>query len=148
MQTDVENSASSEVVLEGVAASSGIAIGKGYIYRKPKPVINQDPIEAENVQKHLELFDEARHVIEVELLRLKRKEVDEVSLQVIDAQVEMVNDPELEQQVKQHIKEDHYSVDFAIKQVFDSYLEMLSQSKNKITQERMVDLEDVRDRLI
>ncbi len=148
MQTDVENSASGEFILNGVAASSGIAIGKGYIYRKPKPVINEDPIDPSSINKHLELFDDARRVIEVELLRLKRKEVEDVSLQVIDAQIEMVNDPELEQQVKHHIKEQNHSVDYAIKQVFDSYLQMLSQSNNKITQERMIDLEDVRDRLI
>lgn len=148
MSTDVEQSASSEFVLKGVPASNGIAMGKGYIYRRPKPVINTDKINAGSVTKHLELFDEAKRVIETELVRLKRKEVDDISLQVIDAQIEMVNDPELEEQVKRLIQKQKHSVDYAVKKVFDSYLEMLKKSKNKITQERIIDLEDVRDRLI
>ncbi|MDR8394060.1 phosphoenolpyruvate--protein phosphotransferase [Aliifodinibius sp. S!AR15-10] len=148
MTTDVEQPASSDFVLQGVPASNGIAIGKGYIYRRPKPVVNEEKIDSSNITKHVELFDDARRVIEMELQRLKRKEIDEISLQVIDAQVEMVNDPDLEQQVKSLIEDRRHSVDYAIKQVFDSYLEMLSKSQNKITQERMIDLEDVRDRLI
>ncbi|MFH5831713.1 phosphoenolpyruvate--protein phosphotransferase [Halalkalibaculum sp. DA3122] len=148
MNTDVEQSASSEFVLKGVPASNGIAMGKGYIYRRPKPVINTEKISSGSTARHLELFDEAKRVIETELVRLKRKEVDEISLQVIDAQIEMVNDPELEEQVKQLIEKQNRSVDFAVKQVFDSYLEMLKKSQNQISQERIVDLEDVRDRLI
>lgn len=135
-------------ILRGVPASAGIAIGRCYVYRKPKPVIREESIDPSDASIHVSLFDEARGIIEDELMRLKRKEIDHAAGQIIEAQIEMVNDPELEVQVKELIEKKNDSVDFAVRQVFDSYLEMLSRSKNKVARERMTDLEDIRDRLI
>lgn len=148
MEQDRESSDRKEFMLKGIPASTGIAIGKGYIYKKPKPVVREEGIDSSQVTRHLGLFDEAKRVIETELVRLKRKEIDDTSIDLISAQIEMVNDPELEEQVKKLVEDENRSVDYAIQQVFDSYLGLLEQGKNQAAKERMVDLEDIRDRFI
>lgn len=148
MSTDNEPSDHKEFMLKGVPASGGIAIGQGHIYKKPELIIREEKIDSLSVSRHVALFDEAKKIIETELIRLKRKEVDNTTIDIIDAQIEMVHDPELEQRVKKLIEEEKYSVDFAIQQVFDAYLEMLEKTKNQAVRDRMVDVEDIRDRLI
>jgi len=148
MSTDMERPDHHDLTVKGIPASGGIAIGSGFIYEKPEPVISKEKIDPETVSRHVSLFEEAKHIIETELIRLKRKEVDKTTIDIIDAQIEMVHDPELEMKVRSMIEEEHHSADYAIREVFDSYLELLENSNNQALRERMIDLEDIRDRLI
>lgn len=148
MSTERERPDHKEFTVRGVPASGGIAIGKGHIYKKPEPVISEEKIQPSNVSRHIGLFEEAKKIIETELIRLKRKEVDDTTIDIIDAQIEMVHDPELEERVKKLIEEHHHAVDYAVQHVFDSYLEMLDKTENQAVRDRMVDVEDIRDRLI
>lgn len=135
-------------VIHGIAASPGIAIAKGIVYRKDKPVISSETIDSEKVPEHVRRFENAKEIIEKELNRMRNKEIDSTTLEIIEAQIEMVNDPEVHKQVVNRIKKNNHAVDFAIQQVFEAYLDMMEQSSNEATRERMVDVEDIRDRLI
>ena len=148
MSSDRESLDHKEYTVRGVPASGGIAIGECYLYKKPEPVISEEKIDSASIATHLSLFEEAKNIIETELIRLKRKEVDDTTIEIIDAQIEMVHDPDLDMQVRRLVQEENHSVDFAIREVFDSYLQMLEHTENHVVRERVVDVEDIRDRLI
>src|SRR5699024_7675663 len=64
------------------------------------------------------------------------------------AQIEMIEDPELHEKVEEEIKSNNTPVDAAIHKVFDIYLGLLSERENADSPERSVDIIDTRTRLI
>ncbi|MFW6157482.1 MAG: phosphoenolpyruvate--protein phosphotransferase [Balneolaceae bacterium] len=137
-----------EITLEGAPASPGLAEGEAYFFQKHQPVIRPNTIAESQVQNQLERFERACELVVAELERLKRKAQDSESSDIISAQIQIVEDPELRQKIKKLIEEEHQSVDYAVYSVFESYLEMIENSENNILKERSVDITDIRDRII
>lgn len=137
-----------EIVVKGLPASNGIILGKATVYRRKSPVIRSDTIDTDRVEFHIDQFEKAREKAAAELARMSEKEMDESTSEIINAQIEMVNDPELGKRVKNLISDELHTVDYAIHRVFKDYLSILEQAGNKRAKERVPDISDIRDRLI
>lgn len=137
-----------EFELRGVPASPGSAIGKAKIYQKKEFDIQSSTIKKREVLDHINEFKKARITTENELQELKEDADDPEAVEIVNAQVEMVNDPELAKHVESLIKDKLYSVDFAIQEAFESYIDLIANSGNKNTRERSIDVKDTRDRLL
>lgn len=149
LQMSTENDMStSELELEGVPASSGSAIGKAIIYQKKDYDIKSSTISKNEVLDHINEFKKARIQAESELESLKQEANSPESADIIEAQMEMVNDPELADHVEKLIKEELYSADFAIQKAFEDYINLMENSVNQKARERTIDITDIRDRLL
>lgn len=137
-----------EIRLKGLAASPGVALGKAFLYNKRKPIIASRFIQKNQVDEHLSEFRRALDLAVKELEELLTDDLDDETVQIIHAQVAMVNDPELCDQVERLISDDLCSAEYAVQQAFESYLSMLSASDNHVARERLIDVQDTRDRLI
>lgn len=138
----------SELELEGVPASQGSAIGKAIIYQKKEYDIQSSTISKNEVLDHINEFKKARIKAESELESLQQEASSPESSEIIKAQMEMVNDPELADHVEKLIKEELYSADFAIQKAFEDYINLMENSMNQKARERSIDITDIRDRLL
>lgn len=147
MNTDPDK-ISEEFELQGAPASSGSAIGKAKIYQKRQYDIQSSTIKSDEVLDHINEFKKARIETESELESLQVETGKKEAADIINAQIEMVNDPELANHIENLIREELYSVDFAIQKAFENYIKLMSTSGNEKTRERSIDISDIRDRML
>src|SRR5699024_8919372 len=135
-------------LLAGTPAVAGTAVGKACIYRRQKPIVSNEHLTEEQVESQLASFHQAVAKAKQELQSLSRSQSNGDVRELLNAQIEMVEDPELHEKVEEEIKSNNTPVDAAIHKVFDIYLALLSERENADSPERSVDIIDTRNRLI
>lgn len=146
--SEQENATSQEILIQGVPASPGMAMGKAFVYHRTTPEIKSGRIEEEQIAAHISLFHTARQVLEKQWQNLRQKENNKQSKAILAAQIAIINDPDLSSQIKKLIENDRYGAQRAIDQAFNIYIEKISQADNEMMADRMIDLSDIRDRLL
>lgn len=134
-------------MLKGIAASSGIAIGK--VYKLEAPVINITEREV-NVDNELKVFKDglAKTVSDIEKVKERAAvNLSEEELAIFDAHLMMAQDPEFAGQIEEMIKSGTQA-DKATKQVSDMMVDMFSQMDDPYFKERAADIKDVSFRLL
>ncbi len=139
---------SKEVFLEGIAASPGVVTGLAYIHNKEEIEFSSKKIEKDEIPAHLEYFDEAQKKFIEQWRELQKKQTDSETKKILDAQIEIIRDPELSKRVKTLIKKKRYNVRRAIQEAFEEYIDFFAKSASPVIADRLVDLTDIRDRLI
>lgn len=137
-----------EIKLKGSAGSPGLAMGDAVFYNRKNMAVSYRKINENEVEKQLDQFKQAREKAKEELELLLNDNLDDNADKLIRSQIEMINDPDLSERIKTKIKEDHLPADYAIQQVFEQFLELITQRDKKKFIESTVDISDVRDRLI
>lgn len=149
MSEDLKSSMSvTEIELEGAPASSGSVIGEAFVYEKKEFDIQSSTIKRSEVLDHINEFKKARIRMESELQDMQDGSHSEEATDIIEAQIEMVNDPVLADEIEKLIKDELYSAEFAIQRAFEDYIRVMKNSENPIAQERSIDISDIRDRLL
>ncbi len=134
-------------MLKGIAASSGVAIGKAYKLEQPQIVMKE---EKGTVEDELAIFDKAiqKTIADIENVK-KRAEsnLSEEELAIFDAHLMMANDPELRSQIEGMIKEGN-NADVSTKTVSDNMIAMFEGMGDAYFKERAADVKDVSYRLL
>lgn len=73
---------------------------------------------------------------------------DENTREIIETQGQIIQDPEIERSVFDIVENKLLSIDFAVYQTFCAFIERLKESGSELFRQRIVDLEDLRDRFI
>ena len=134
-------------MLKGIAASSGIAIGKVYKLVEPKIEIVERACEA---GEELEKFEKALAKTISDIEGVKERAAVNLSpeeLAVFDAHLMMASDPEYSEQIKGMIKEGS-TAEKATKTVSDMMVSMFESMDNDYFKERAADVKDVSFRLL
>ena len=134
-------------MLKGIAASSGIAIGKVYKLVEPKIEIVERACEA---SEELEKFEKALAKTISDIEGVKERAAVNLSpeeLAVFDAHLMMASDPEYADQIKGMIKEGS-TAEKATKSVSDMMVSMFESMDNDYFKERAADVKDVSFRLL
>ena len=134
-------------MLKGIAASSGIAIGKVYKLVEPKIEIVERACEA---SEELEKFEKALAKTISDIEGVKERAAVNLSpeeLAVFDAHLMMASDPEYSEQIKGMIKEGSTD-EKATKTVSDMMVSMFESMDNDYFKERAADVKDVSFRLL
>ncbi len=139
---------SEEISLSGAPACPGIAIGSISLYQRSRPQVSNRKVDDNSVEQHVNRFCEALEVAESELNDLMEGPHDKDAEDLILAQIAMLKDPELSEQVEFEIRERKQPADLAVQNVFESYLELIKKNHDEAFHERSIDIADVRDRLI
>lgn len=147
MNSDISNK-KEEMELKGVSASPGYALSWAKLYQTKEFDIKSSMIKKKEVLDHINEFKRARDETEEELRALKRETRDTEASDIISAQIQMVKDPELATRIEHLIKEELYSVDYAIQKAFESYIKLMENSASSSARDRSIDLEDTRNRLL
>ncbi|WP_368298419.1 phosphoenolpyruvate--protein phosphotransferase [Cytobacillus firmus] len=135
--------------LNGIAASSGIAIAKAY--RLVEPDLSFDKVTVENAGQEVERFQSAlaESKGELEVIRDNaHKELGADKAAIFDAHLLVLSDPELISPIEDKIKTENVNAESALKETADMFITMFEQMDNEYMKERAADIRDVTKRVL
>lgn len=136
-------------LLEGIAASSGIAIAKAY--RLVEPDLSFEKKTIEDIAEETARFQAAISVSKSELEAIQaiaEKELGEEEAAIFAAHVLVLNDPELLTPIEDKIKSDQVNAEYALAETTDMFISMFEAMDNEYMQERAADIRDVTKRVM
>lgn len=136
-----------ETIVQGLPGSDGIAIGSVLVIDKKKAKVPPKKIAAEAVKAHIRRFRKARKSFLKELQDLSQN-LDKETLNILETQQQIIEDIEIESMVNNCIESELYAVEYAVFKTFNEFIERLRESGSELFQQRIVDLENIRDRLV
>lgn len=137
-----------KIALEGISASPGVAMGKVWISRDERLSVRQQKIDSSRIQSQLEKFQGGIESVEKQLLDLKDIQENEDIRDIIDAQIQIIHDPELKKRIHYLVKEELNEASYAVYRAFNEYVELLKNAENIQSRERSVDVISIRDSVI
>lgn len=135
-------------MVKGIAASSGIAIGK--VFELESPVISVANTLKGSVEEEKARFTSAleKTVSDINLVKERASaNLSEDELAIFDAHLMMAQDPEYASQIVDMIGEGN-SADYSCKTVSDNMIAMFESMDNDYFRERAADIKDVSYRLL
>jgi phosphocarrier protein FPr/phosphocarrier protein len=130
--------------LTGVSASPGLAVGKVVQFRQEVIDVRE---AGESPQRERALFDSARHDARQQIEALKARLTDPSKAQILDAHLELLEDPDLNDMAIRSISEGK-SAGFAWRDAFQQQAAMLEKLDNPLLRERAGDIRDVGRRVL
>lgn len=143
-----ETASRSQIVARGVPASPGIARGPLCRYRRFRPGLSKMRISKTEVEDHLSRWREASRRVLEELRKMIDTEDNEETRAILEAQVQIVQDPDLKSGIEESIREERRSAGQAIRRIFNEYLHVMNRRMDEKDRNPAVDLTDLRDRLV
>jgi phosphoenolpyruvate-protein phosphotransferase (PTS system enzyme I) len=144
-QSDSQN----EIVLHGIPASPGIAIGKVVILKKDGVIIQERTIDnppAEMERLHKAIDRSSEELDKVYNTTLEKLGSDKA--QIFEAQKLMISDPILFENIKKRIISQKKNAEFIVDDEFDKQIEQLKRSDSDVFKLRALELADVRNRIV
>lgn len=135
-------------ILEGISVDSNIAVGKSILLKSESATVTPKTINNKSVTQHKNRFLKAREEILKELEMLSGQITDANTEEIIETQKQIASDPEIEKSVFDIIETKLLNVDFAVYQTYCLFIERLKESGSALFRQRIVDLEDLRDRFV
>ena len=137
-------------IIKGIAASDGIGIAKAYLLIDPDLSFEKKTIDdpATEYQRIEAAFDQSISELATIKQNAKSRLSDE-ELEVFDAHIAILSDPEMKSQIKDEIENQHVSAEEAMTDVTTNFANVLAaMTDNKYMQERAADVKDVAKRTL
>lgn len=138
-------------VIEGYKISPGIAVGPVYYIERTNYFVPKTRLKTQDIPLELLKFRKAigKAVTELnELKELLKDKLSEDQLQLINAQLMAIADEEMIKEVFRNVTRSRKNVAWAYDEVMSQYEKMLEGSSSRYQSERMVDLSDVKRRVL
>ncbi len=135
-------------VVKGLCASPGIGTGIAQHFRKGVVYENPVHISSSQTNDHKQLFRDGREKLRKHFIKLQDESKVELDREIIHTYEQILTDVEIEERVLSLIDRKKFSADYAIYEAFNVFIELLKDSGSAMFKSRVVDLEEVRDRLI
>ncbi|WP_080873392.1 phosphoenolpyruvate--protein phosphotransferase [Oceanobacillus timonensis] len=135
--------------MNGIAASSGIAIAK--VYELKEPDLNFDKTSIDNPEQEIGRLESALETSRQELEKIKAhtlKEIGEEHAEIFSAHLLVLGDPELINPIKDKIKNDKVNAEAALDEVATMFINMFKDMDNEYMRERAADIHDVTKRVM
>ena len=137
-------------ILKGNPVSRGIALAKVYVYKAFKADVHESYFEAGQEAAKFKQFTDAVAAAEAELdtivasLSVESPE----KAKIFTAHIEILNDEEVAEEVKDMIYSSKAMPDYAVDMVFTEFAILLEKAKASLIAARAADLRDVRNRVL
>lgn len=141
------NSLKRTVHISGTSASHGVGTGNAWILQDEKVSVRPNKITDEEVTENLERFERALQDLNAEYEELLESAEGD-SEDIIDAQIQILHDPELNKLIREKISEYHFETVYAIFSTFNEYIQMMDLANNIWASDRTIDIVAIRDQLI
>lgn len=147
----MEEAKDNEIVLTGVPAAPGIAIGRAYVYSKHIPKVQQRSIARDDVPSELDRLRAAVARSEKELrkiLSFTEQKIGRQNALIFEAQIMILRDSVLMEAIERRITEELKNAEFIVFDEVGKYRRMMLASSDEYVQERAHDVDDVMNRII
>ncbi|SEF88092.1 phosphotransferase system, enzyme I, PtsI [Caloramator fervidus] len=135
-------------MLKGIAASSGIAIGKAYVIREEENAINR--YEVKDTEKEIKRFLEAILKAKEEIESIKEtavKNFGEEKALIFEAHLMILEDEEFKASVIEKIKQ-NINAEYAVKETVEMFEGIFLSMEDEYMRERAADIRDIGGRII
>ncbi len=139
------------IVIKGVAASPGIAMGKAYVLEDEEIVVNRLEIPKEKTRNETKRFKQALEATYRDLDQAEAKVLRTLGKQhakLIDTHRLILSDPLITKEVPRRIMEERVNAEFALSEALDRVNEAFEKIEDEFFRERRHDLFDVGKRLL
>ncbi|RYG74442.1 phosphoenolpyruvate--protein phosphotransferase [Lentibacillus lipolyticus] len=136
-------------MIEGIAASSGIAIAKAY--QLVTPELTYEKKSTDNPAGEVKRLDDALAIAKQELEKIKehtKKEMGDEHAEIFSAHLLVLDDPELINPIKDKINNDHVMAEAALEEITNMFIDMFKNMDNAYMRERAADIQDVTKRVL
>ncbi len=140
-----------EIVLKGIPAAPGIAIGPAYIVDKQDFIVPPRAIMDKEVPIEIARFEEALIKTREEISELKKKissEMEGQNAQIFDAHLLVLEDRMLVEEVVKRIKREKQSAEYTFTVVLKKYSKIFSSIQDEYLRERSSDVNDIGRRVL
>jgi len=136
------------IKFEGIPLSPGVALGEAYFINEKESRIRPSRIGEDQSSEEIGKYKSALEHASGELNQLKNSAVLDEVRDILDAQIQILNDPELTALILQKIETHHYDAVYSIFSSFNEYIELLEEVMNERIRERTNDVVSLRDMVI
>lgn len=139
-----------EVIVKGCPVCRGIAIGKPFFLNRDDFTIFEIRIPAAHMQREIERYRHALSRSKQDIKRLQKQlEMESAAegILILEAQLEMLQDPLLTTEIEKEIKKNKKNVEFVFQQALLKYQERFKAIGDTFFTERFQDLQDLSRRI-
>lgn len=137
-------------MLQGVAASPGVAIGRAFLFRSeeldvPRYTVDESAVEAE-IARFQSALEKTRH----ELEEIKKKSEKELGshARIFKGYLMILEDPMFVDEVHHEIRHTKSNAEFVVTEVTNRFVDLISKIENEYISLRTIDIRDVARRVI
>ena len=137
------------ICLSGFAVSEGVAFGSTYLYCPAVPAVGRARFSGDPAP-HLAQYEESMAAAERQLTAIcqKLREREEAAAKIFEAQMEILQDEEMDECVRAAIREESLTPAAAVEQVYEQFAQLLAQAADMLIAARAADIRDVKLRLL
>jgi phosphoenolpyruvate-protein phosphotransferase (PTS system enzyme I) len=147
----VEQTARKEIIIKGIPASHGIAIGKAYFFLKDIPAVQELSIaEGKTIIEILRL-DRALEKSAKELNKIHlfaQEKIGVAKAKILEAQMMVLEDQVLIGAIKKRIETERKNAEFIVSDEIGKYCSLMLKSQDEYMHERAHDMEDLKNRIV
>jgi phosphotransferase system enzyme I (PtsI) len=151
MEPDTEEKLKQEVVLQGIAAAPGIAVGRVYLYNKHVPKVPDRTISPDEIPAEIERLHRAVARSQKELdkiLSYAEQRLGDAKSKIFEAQIMILNDPLLFGAIETRIQKECKNAEFIINDEISKYQRLMLAATDEYIRERAYDVEELKNRIL
>ena len=140
-----------EIILKGIAAAPGIAIGPAYLYSKHIPKVQAKAIAPEDVDAEIQRLRSANQRSEKELMKIlafAEHKLGSQSAKIFEAQIMILNDTILMAAIEGRLRKEFRNAEFVVFDEISKYKRLMLAAPDEYMHERAHDVDDVMNRII
>jgi len=148
---DTTISTSGEIVLKGIAAAPGIAIGPAYLYSKLVPRVEMKTIAPSEVDGEKDRLRTATSRAEKELQKIlvfAEQKLGSQHAKIFEAQIMILNDAFLMRAIENRISAELKNAEYIVSDEISKYKRLMLAADDEYMHERAHDVDDVMNRII
>lgn len=142
---------SPETILQGIAASSGVAHGAFVLVKRDEVEIQEYAVAPDKEKDEIERFKQAIEKTRQEI-EATRKEIEKKlgskEASIFEAHLMLVDDKKFHEDVLATFQKTHVNIEQCVKRVFNGYRQLFGQFEVEHFRDKVLDLKDVYTRLM
>jgi len=140
-----------QVILNGISASPGIAIGRAFVFDPSQPVIETRALANHELEREVERFTRAIERTRKQIQRLRQqvaRQVDERQAAIFDSHLLILDDPSFSQDTIDRIRTERANAESVFHAQVQSLLARFEKIQDEMFSARAADVNDVAQRVL
>jgi len=140
-----------EIILKGIPASHGIAIGSAYLFIKDIPIVEERVLAYEDVLPEVERLNRALQKSAKELNKIitfAQQKIGEAKAKILEAQMMVLEDQVLINEIRKRIEKEKKNAEHIVSNEIGKYCSLMLKAQDEYMHERAHEMEDLKNRII
>ena len=139
------------IVLKGIPASHGIAIGEALLFDSEELLVPRHAISEAQIPAEIMRFEEALSQTRHQILGIQQRLAEEMGqehAEIFDAHLLVLEDQTVRDEILSGLNTQHLNVEAVFSDVIRKHLKAFSRTEDEYLRDRTADIEDVRKRIL